>query len=85
MLHNHPKIMKKAGIIESIKPGLFQLSDSYLSSPVSGYEVALAVMSEEYLSHLSSLTLYQLTNKLSNIIYVNTELRIDGLSLSSAV
>jgi len=31
--------MKQAGFFEAIKPGLFQLSDSYLNSPVSAYEV----------------------------------------------
>ena len=66
--------MKQDGIINAIKPGLFQLNDSYLSSPVSGYEIALAVVSRGYLSHLSALTLHQLTDQLSNIIYVSTEL-----------
>ncbi len=65
--------MKRDGIIDTIKPGLFQLNDSYLSSPVSGYEIALAVVSKGYLSHLSALSLHQLTDQLSNIIYVSTE------------
>ncbi len=66
--------MKQSGIVKSIKPGLFQLNDSYLSSPVTGYEIAIAVVQEGYLSHLSAVTLHQLTDQLPNIIYVSVEL-----------
>jgi len=66
--------MKKSKLIDSIKPGLFQLSDSYLSSPISAYEVGLKVVPGGYLSHLSAVAVHGLTDQLANIIYISVEI-----------
>jgi predicted transcriptional regulator of viral defense system len=64
--------MRQANLIELIKPGLYQLHDSYLSSPVSAYELGLAIVEEGYLSHLSAISIHQITDQLANIIYIST-------------
>lgn len=72
--------MKKSGIIEAIKPGIFQLNDSYLSSPVSVYEVGLTIVPECYLSYLTAITIHGLTDQLADIIYLSVGLSNNSYS-----
>ena len=64
--------LKKEKIIEPIKYGLYSLHSSFLSSPISAYEIAMRAVKDGFLSHLSAISIHSLTDQLPRIVYIST-------------
>lgn len=64
--------LKKDEIIEPIKPGLYSLNVSFLSSPITSYEIASKAVKDSFLCYLSAISIHELTDQLPLITYICT-------------
>lgn len=64
---------KKDEIIEPIKHGLYSLNNSFLSTPITSYEIASKVVEDGFLCYLSAISIHELTDQLPLITYICTD------------
>ncbi len=64
--------MRKDETIHLIKPGLYHIDNNFLSSSISAYEIALLLVDNGFITHLSAALLHNLSDQLANIVYVST-------------
>lgn len=63
--------MKNQNSIHIIKSGLYHMDNNFLGTPISAYEIGLAMVKSGYLSYLSAISINNLTDQIPNIIYIS--------------